>query len=245
MATCINTCTSGVKTNLTLGTLRLDPIGSIEYGKMVNVSIDVSDHSFLIGGNAVIDVTNVFDGSCVYNEGFWLSQGATRIVNFSIRMPNNDMNLRISASSWVVPLPPLPAYWRCEDIKEFSVKQKYVKYDCVGTGTSKHCVGPVKDGAFADEIACEASGCKPAVTTYTYVCPGKGLDCKPVTDGSGYSTQQACVDAGCKTAGGGTGTTCPNDQTNLSGLLGKCYPKNDVYIGAVGLALLYMFMTKK
>lgn len=236
MVTCTNPCSSGVRVNLILGTPRINPTGPIEYNTVVNISIDVTDQSAIVGGHVYIDVVDMSSGICLYTDGFWLDRGTSDVVTFPVTMPNSDISLRISASSLVAPF-----YFRCEDVKEFTIKQKLVRFDCVGTGTDKRCVGPVKDGAFADQIACEASGCKPAVTTYTYVCPGKGLVCKPVTDGSGYSTQQACVDAGCKlpVADGGISAwfnkkTCITPTT--------CIPN----WGLVGVgAVFFMMMSKR
>lgn len=86
----------------------------------------------------------------------------------------------------------------------------------------------------------------PPVILPTYDCPGAGLICVKKTDGTGkYSNLTDCINSGCKApVGTGTGVTCPTGQTNLSGLLPKCYPQSDVYIGFAGLAFL-LYMIKK
>lgn len=81
------------------------------------------------------------------------------------------------------------------------------------------------------------------VPTTKYRCTGSpNYEC--LADSTGpYNTLEECLSA-CKAPSGG-GTTCPTGQTNLSGLLPKCYKTSDIAIVGVGIGLLFMMTSGK
>jgi hypothetical protein len=209
----------------------MDPTGPIEYNTVVNISVDVTDQSLLVGGHVYADVVDMSNGICLYTEGFWLDRGTSHVVTFPITMQNNDMNLRISVSSL-----PLPFVYTCEDVKEFTIKQKYTMFNCVVSGTSKSCVGPVKNGTYVDAVACAADGCKPPIIdANTYSCTGKV--CSP----TGGTLAPGCPNTACAITSGCSG--CDLTKSYCLPVLG-CQSKNNVYIG-IGALFLFMMMQKK
>lgn len=155
------------------------------------------------------------------------------VVNFSlpINMPNRDVNINITVKAGLFS-------YQCADTKSFVIKvNRY--YNCIGGA----CIQSYIPGPFTSQDACISSGCKPAPMTYTdFNCVSNV--CTNVATGTGqYSSLKACTDTGCKAPGGGT-NVCSTDQTNLYGLLGKCYPKTDVYIGIGALAFAYMLLKR-
>lgn len=161
MVTCTYPCNSGVTTNLILSNPSYQ--STARSGDTIKVSVDVTDQSYLYGGSVTVDFVDTTSGNCVYTQGFSLGQGQTRTVVYQTSMPGNSLNLRISAASWIVPIPPLPMGWRCEDVKYAEI----VLYGGDGNGngsgryactTDKGCVSS-PDGPFYSKSKCNL-GCK-------------------------------------------------------------------------------------
>lgn len=232
VCTNINPCNQGEKSNVTLSLPRITPSGSVKAGQTITVSIDVVDISWVLGETVVIDAVDMDNGVCIYNEGIpWLNKGQSKIVSFQMIMPNKNLNLRISASSFVVGIFPLPSYWACEDVREFSIQQQYIQYNC----SQNMCVGPLQTGQFNSREECIASGCAPPTPT-KYSCVS-GVCKGPYAEGE-FASYKGCTDSGCKPANGGGGAC----GTGKIGLFGSCYKTSDVAIAGGAVVLLFVMM---
>lgn len=232
VCTSINPCIQGEKSDVTLSIPRVTPSGSVKEGQTVTISVDVTDISWLLGETVVIDVVDIDSGICVYTENFWLNKGVTRVTSFQIIMPSRNLNLRISASSFVVGIFPLPSGWRCEDVRAFSISLQYTKYNCV----SNQCVGPLLTGTYNSREECIAAGCAPPIAT-RYNCVS-GVCRGPLQEGT-YGSLTECTTSGCKVPGDGGGEECGSGKI---GLFGQCYKTSDVAIVGGAAVLLFVMM---
>lgn len=233
---CMYPCIEGQKINLRLGVPRISPSGSVGINQTVNITIDVTDQSLLYGGSVTVDVVDMDNGNCLYNDYFFLSKGTTKVVSFQAIMLDKDYKLRVSASSWIVPIiAPFIAYWRCEDVREFSIKLAYTRYNCA----QNVCIGPLREGTYDSRDACIADGCAPPPPPLVrYTCISNM--CKSLVDGE-FGSLKECTDSGCKAPPGGGGVKCASDQFDI---FGSCQKKTDIYMAAGAVVLLLVLMKK-
>ncbi len=111
MANCQHPCTDGRKTDLKLSSLRVNSPATPN--QTLDVSVDVTDTSWVVGGPYEFDVIDTFNNNCLYNHAnSWLGQGQTYVESFQITMPSDrDLTIRASVSTWS------GIGWTCEDVK--------------------------------------------------------------------------------------------------------------------------------
>lgn len=166
MAQCINSCSSGRLINLKLSTPIVDK-SYAKVGEIVTISCDVIDTSWVIGGSVSIDVIDTSSSECVYGRFItFLSKGGTQNISFQITMPNRDVNLRISASSYILQTFPLQNYWACEDVKYVPIILSVPGAYYICDSLNKRCIVDTTGTSTMTQAQCIStcggtSGCDP------------------------------------------------------------------------------------